>query len=263
MTAGSTPGRFRAGIPAPVTAPPAAGGQPSAAERARTVAARPSAALHVLGTGTTPAWAATTTADGVTLVVVPTSGPLLRALQDSPVGDLPARLTVTDRGPSALRQPIRALVEIAGWLTPVPAAEVPAAVLAFAEDCPCDALFEVGLTASLLRLDVADVVLHESHAVDHVEPEDFVAAAADPVTAAETDLLTAASPALARLRARVQAWAGRRDDVCLLGLDRFGVRFRVESLRGGYDVRVAFPEPLTSSAQFAGAVGGLLSCALD
>jgi hypothetical protein len=263
MTAGSRPGRFHAGIPAPVTAPPAAGGQPSAAERARTVAARPTAALHVLGTGTTPALAATTTADGATLVVVPTSGPLLRALRDSPVGDLPARLTVTDRGPSALRQPIRALVEIAGWLTPVPAADVPAAVLAFAEGCPCDALFEVGLTASLLRLDVADVVLHEAQAVDHVEPEDFVAAAPDPVTAAEADLLTAEAAALARLRVRVQAWAGRRDDVCLLGLDRFGVRFRVESLRGGYDVRVAFPEPLTRSEQFAVAVGGLLSCALD
>jgi len=68
---------------------------------------------------------------------------------------------------------------------------------------------------------------------------------------------------LARLRVRVHAWAGRRDDVQLLGLDRFGVRYRVESPRGGYDVRVAFPEPLTGSEEFAGAVRGLLSCALD
>lgn len=263
MTAGHRPSRFGAGTPAPVTAPPAAGGQPSSAERARTVAARPSAALHVLGTGTTPALAATTTADGRTLVLVPTSGPLLRALQDSPVGDLPARLTVTDRGPSALRRPIRALVELAGWLATVPAADVSAAVLAFAEDCPCDALFDVGLSATLLQLDVADVVLHESHAVDHVEPEDFVAAAPDPVTAAEADLLTAESDALARLRVRVQSWAGRRDDVCLLGLDRFGVRFRVESPRGGYDVRVAFPQPLTRADEFTGAIGGLAGCALD
>ncbi len=263
MTAGSRSSRLRAGTPAPVTAPPGAGGQPSPAERARTVAARPAAALHVLGTGTTPALAATTTSDGRTLVVVPTSGPLVRALADSPVGDLPARLTVTDRAPSVLRQPVRALVEIAGWLTRVPAADVPAAVLAFAEGCPVDALFEVGLTATLLELDVADVVLHESHAVDHVEPEDFVAAAPDPVTAAEADLLAAQSDALARLRVRVQGWAGRRDDVGLLGLDRFGVRFRVESLRGGYDVRVAFPEPLTRSEEFTAAVGGLLSCALD
>ena len=128
---------------------------------------------------------------------------------------------------------------------------------------PCDALFEVGLTAALLRLDVADVVLHESHAVENVEPEDFAAAAPDPVTAVESDLLTAQAEALARLRVRVQGWAGRRDDVRLLGLDRFGVRYRVESPRGGYDVRVAFPEPLTRSEEFAGAVGGLLSCALD
>jgi hypothetical protein len=261
MTAG--PSESSAGTPAPVTAPPAAGGQPSPAERARTVAARPCAALHVLGSGTSPALAATTTADGRTFVVVPTSGPLPEALRGSPVGDLPARLTVTDRAPTAVGQPIRALVEIAGWLTPVPAEDLPDAVLAFAETCPRDVLFDVGLTATLLRLDVADVVLHESHAVDHVEPEDFVAAAPDPVTAAEADLLTAESEPLARLRVRVQAWAGRRDDVCLLGLDRFGVRFRVESLRGGYDVRVAFPQPLTDRDQFAPAVRGLLTCALD
>ncbi len=263
MTAGPSGSRLRPGTPAPVTAPSAAGGQPSRAERARTVAARPSAALHVLGTGTTPALASTTTVDGATLVVVPNDGPLLRSLAASPVGDLPARLAVTDRGPASLRQPVRALVELAGWLTPVPAGEVPAAVLAFAEACPCDALFDVGLTATLLRLDVADVVLHESHAVDHVEPEDFAAAAPDPVTAAEADLLTTEADALARLRVRVQAWAGRSDDVRLLGLDRFGVRFRVACPRGGYDVRVAFPEPLTRHEEFATAVGGLLSCTLN
>jgi len=96
-----------------------------------------------------------------------------------------------------------------------------------------------------------------------VEPEDFVAAAPDPVTVAEADLLAAEGESLARLRVRVQDWAGRRDDVRFLGLDRFGVRYRVESPRGGYDVRVAFPEPLTRSEQFTSAVAGLLSCALD
>ena len=115
----------------------------------------------------------------------------------------------------------------------------------------------------LLQLDVAEVVLHKSHAVVDVEPEDFVAAAPDPVTAAEADLLAAEGESLDRLRVRVQDWAGRRDDVRLLGLDRFGVRYRVESPRGGYDVRVAFPEPLTRSEQFGGAVGSLLSRALD
>jgi len=263
MTTGRRPGRLRAGTPAPVTAPAAAGGQPSPAERARTVAARPSAALHVLGTGTTAALAAATTSDGRTLVVVPCAGPLLPALAGSPVGDLPARLTVTDRAPSRLGQPVRALVELAGWLTPVPATDVPDAVLAFADACPCEALFDVGLTAALLQLDVAEVVLHETHAVVDVEPEDFVAAAPDPVTVAEADLLAAESESLARLRVRVQDWAGRRDDVRLLGLDRFGVRYRVESPRGGYDVRVAFPEPLTRSEQFADALRSLLSCALD
>ncbi len=96
-----------------------------------------------------------------------------------------------------------------------------------------------------------------------VEPEDFQAAAPDPVTVAEADLLAAESELLSRLCARVQDWAGRRDDVRLLGLDRFGVRYRVESPRGGYDVRVPFPEPLIRSEDFAGAVGDLLGFVLD
>ena len=104
---------------------------------------------------------------------------------------------------------MRALVELAGWLTPVPAADVPDAVLDFADACPCEALFDVGLTAALLQLDVAEVVLHESHAVENVEPEDFAAAAPDPVTVAEADLLAAEGDSLAGLCVRVAAWAGR------------------------------------------------------
>ena len=80
MTAGRRTSPLPAGPPAPVTAPVAAGGQPTPAERARTVAARPTAALHVLGAGATPTLAATTTPDGRTFVVVPSSGALVEAL---------------------------------------------------------------------------------------------------------------------------------------------------------------------------------------
>ena len=73
--------------------------QPPAAERARTVAARPAASLHGLGLGICQLWGATTTDAGDVLLVVPTDGVVTTALRDSPLGDVPARLTVTDRTP--------------------------------------------------------------------------------------------------------------------------------------------------------------------
>jgi hypothetical protein len=247
----------------PTHASPAVHRQPPAAERARTIAARPTASLYGLGLGICQLWGATTTAAGDVLVVVPTDGAVTAALRNSPLGDVPARLTVTDRTPVPIPHPVRGLVQLSGWAAPVAEYDVTRLVLEFADTQACDSLFDVGLSATLLRLELAEVQLDEAGGTTDVEPEDFLAARPDVVSAAETELMAAERRGLDRLLGRVQQWAGRHDDVRLLGLDRFGVRFRVESLRGGYDVRVAFPEPLTRSEEFAGAVGGLLACALD
>ncbi|RBY92366.1 DUF2470 domain-containing protein [Blastococcus sp. TBT05-19] len=234
--------------------------QPPAAERARTVALRPTAALHVAGTGSCPVLAATTTADGDVLLVVPGSGGVVEALRTSPLGDVPARLSVTDRSSLPLRHPVRALVRLSGWLTPVPAGEVADLVLDFAETSPSEALFEVGLGAVLLRMDLAEVELEESGTCADVDPDDFRAAAPDPVSRAEAELMAAQGEPLGRLCARVQNWAGRRDDVRLLGLDRFGIRFRVQGRHGCYDLRVPFAAPLTGPGGFAAALDDLLTC---
>ncbi|TQN35671.1 hypothetical protein FHU33_4899 [Blastococcus colisei] len=234
--------------------------QPPVAERARTVAARPAASLYCAGLGISQLWAATTTRGGDVLLVVPTSGEVMAALARSPLGDVPARLTVIDRAPLPLRHPVRGLVQLSGWITPVPADDVPRLVLDFADAYPCDSLFDVGLSATLARLDLADVVLEEAGISSDVEPEDFLGAHPDPVSAVEMDLMGAEGRALARLCGRVQRWAGRHDDVRLLGLDRFGVRFRVQSRSGCYDLRVPFASPLDGPAGFAAAVEHLLTC---
>jgi hypothetical protein len=234
--------------------------QPPAAERARTVALSPTSALHVAGAGACPVLAATVTTDGEVLLVVPSSGGVIAALRGSPLGDVPARLTVTDRSPLPPAHPVRGLVQLAGWLTPVASEDVAHLVLDFAETAPVEALFEVGPTATLLRMDLAQVELEESGTCVVVEPEDFRAACPDAVSRAEIDLLAACRGPLSRLCGRVQHWAGRRDDVRLLGLDRFGVRFRVRSRRGCYDLRVPFAAPLSGPEGFAAAVDDLLSC---
>jgi hypothetical protein len=233
---------------------------PPAAERARTVAGRPSASLFGAGLGVCQLWGSTTTASGVVLLVVPQDGAVTTALRNSPVGDVPARLTVTDRTPFPLRHPVRGLVQLSGWVTPVPADDVPRLLLDFADAYPCDSLFDVGLSATLVRLDLAEVLLEEAGVSADVDPDDFLAARPDAISRGENELMAAECEALSRLSSRVQRWAGRHDDVRLLGLDRFGVRFRVQTRSGCYDLRVPFASPLEGTSGFSAAVADLLAC---
>jgi hypothetical protein len=248
MTAGST------------HSSPAVHRQPPAAERARTIAARPAASLHGLGIGICQLWGAATTDAGDVLLVVPTDGAVTTALRTSPVGDVPARLTVTDRTPFPLPHPVRGLVQLSGWVTPVAEYDVTRLVLEFADALPCDSLFDVGLSATLLRLDLAEVQLEEAGGTTDVDPEDFLSARPDAVSRAENELMAAQCEALIRLATRVQRRVGHHDHVRLLGLDRFGVRYRVQGRGGCYDLRVPFAEPLDGPAGFAAAVERLLSC---
>lgn len=111
-----------------------------------------------------------------------------------------------------------------------------------------------------MRLDLAEVLLEEAGISADVEPEDFVDARPDGVSAVERELMAAERGPLNRLTRRVQQWAGRHDEVHLLGLDRFGIRFRVEGRSGCYDLRVPYASPLPGPAAFAGAVGRLVAC---
>ncbi|SDO08148.1 DUF2470 domain-containing protein [Geodermatophilus sp. DSM 45219] len=230
-----------------------------AAERARTAATSPTASVQALGLGSSRLLAAATLDDGLVLVVVPRSGGLAAAVREAPEGDLAAKVTVTSRSAQPLRNPLRARLELAGWLTPVPAGEETELVLAFAAVRPDDVLLDVGLSATLLCLDVAEVLLHEGGGWTSIEPEAYAAARPDPLGAAEDELMSEHAGPLAELRARVQAWAGD-DPVHLLGLDRHGVLFRVEPRTGCYDLRTPFPAPLTSTGELPSAVRALLAC---
>jgi len=175
--------------------------QPPAAERARTVAARPTASLYCLGLGISQLWASTTTVAGDVLLVVPTAGAVMTALDNSPVRDVPARLTVTDRTPFPLRHPVRGLLQLAGWVTPVDPDDVQRLVLDFADAYSADSLFDVGLSASLVRLDLAEVLLEEAGDAIDIEIEDFVAARPDAISRAENELMAERCDQLSRLSA--------------------------------------------------------------
>jgi hypothetical protein len=236
------------------------GRQPPASERARTIAARPAASLYGVGLGICELWGATTTIEGDVLLVVPTDGRVMTALRHSPLGDVPARLTVTDRAPVPIPHPVRGLVQLSGWVAPVAEYDVTRLVLDFVDVQPCDSLFDVGLSATLLRMDLAEVQLEDAGATTDVEPDDFLTARPDAVSRAEVALMTEQCEALLRLATRVQRRVGRHDHVRLLGLDRFGVRYRVQSAHGCYDLRVPFAEPLDGPARLGAAVARLLAC---
>jgi hypothetical protein len=233
------------------------------AERARTVAGRPAAAVCAAGIDGSRVLGHATTADGQVLVVVPTDAAVCNAVRHSADGDLAALLMVTDHAPVPLREPVRAQVWLSGWLAPVREADQRAATLAFAEVAPVGALLDVGRGATLLRLDLAEVVLGECGTVTEVPPEDYLAAAPDPLAEVEAQALQHLDDAhpeeLAVLRARVpERWLEDGDVVRPLGLDRCGFRLRIEQRRGHRDVRVAFAEPIGSADELGPAVHRLM-----
>jgi hypothetical protein len=106
-------------------------------------------------------------------------------------------------------------------------------------------------------------VLGECGTVTEVTPEDHLAAAPDPLAEVEAHALQhldADHPEeLALLRARVPAtWREDGDVVRPLGLDRCGLRLRIEQRRGHRDVRVPCAEPVSIVDELGPAVHRLI-----
>lgn len=239
---------------------------PGLPERARTVALRPAATVCAAGIQGGRVLAHTVTGAGQLLLVVPRDGDLAAAVRSAPDQDLSTLLLVSDHAPVPMRLPIRAQLWLSGWATPVRLADQRAALLAFAEARPDAALLDVGRTAELLRLDLAEVVLGESGQAVDVSPREFLAARPDPLAGIEADHLRhlAADHAdvLELLAARLPPSLRTRGDVVRpLGLDRFGFRLRVERSHGHTDVRVPFARPLTCAGQLGQAVAQVLCAA--
>ena len=237
--------------------------RPTVAERARTVAARPAAAVCAAGIDGSRVLGHAITAEGQVLVVVPTDGEVCTAVRGSADGDLAALLMVTDHAPVPLREPVRAQVWLSGWLTPVGEHDRQAATLAFADVAPVGALLDVGRTATLLRLDLAEVVLGECGDVTELDPEEFLAAAPDPLAEVEAQALQHLDEShpeeLALLSSRIPASVLRHGDVVRpLGLDRCGFRLRIEQARGHRDVRVPFSAPVAGADELGPAINRLM-----
>ncbi len=240
--------------------------RPGPAERARTVVSRGAATVCAPGVQGSRVLAHTVTTAGETLLVVPRDGDLVAAVRTAPAADLSALVMVSDRAPVPLRDPVRAQLWLSGWLAPVGPRDERAALDEFADVRPAEVLLDVGRSAALVRLDLAEVVLGENRDCTDVGPGDFLAARPDPLAAVEADVLRHLDrdhpDFLALLGRLVPTGAAGTDDVLRpLGLDRFGVRLRIERPSGFHDLRLPFLRPLTCAGQLGPALRQLTGVA--
>ncbi|OBG55533.1 MULTISPECIES: DUF2470 domain-containing protein [unclassified Mycobacterium] len=185
-----------------------------------------------------------------------------------------ALLELTDYAPLPLREPVRSLVWVRGRLREFHRAEVAETVDLIAAEWPHPALLQVDTPRcapsdgqesryTLFRLEVASVVVTDATGAEPVSVEDLLAASPDPFCEVESNLLwhldTAHSDVVARLVSRLPAPL-RRGQVRPLGLDRYGVRFRVEGPDRDHDVRLPFHKPVDDMTGLSQAIRVLMGC---
>ncbi|MEE6178146.1 DUF2470 domain-containing protein [Mycobacterium sp. 050134] len=184
-----------------------------------------------------------------------------------------ALLELTDYAPLPLREPVRSLVWVRGRVHEVPAGAVPPLLDHVASRCPNPALLQVRTPQSvatdeepgyaLLRMEIASVVVTDATGAEPVDIADLLAARPDPFCEIESTLLwhldTAHNDVVARLVSRLPPQL-RRGQVRPLGIDRYGMRFRVERHDGDHDVRLPFHKPVADMAGLSQAIRVLMGC---
>lgn len=267
---------------------------PTDAERARSLALRGGRAALV-GTGVaqpvTPL-VHHVRADGSAVLLLPDDEPLLRRLRPGggrgpgggpAVGETAVMLELTDRTAVDLREPVRGLLWISGWLwLPEPAAARRMALQVADAALPpggggtalppdgggtdrCARLLDLGHGATLVRLDPGSVVLSDGDGSAVLGPVDLAAARPDPFCLVEDAWLThldQAHPEVMVALTRHLPPALRRRDGAVrpLGVDRCGLRLRVETPDGDHDVRLAFPGGASTPEELRAQVERLTTC---
>jgi hypothetical protein len=242
---------------------------PTTAERIRSTCVRAGQALLAIE-GVDGAEPLTTPlhhllADGSFAVAVPV---------DCDADGAQAVLELADYAPLPLREPVRSLVWIRGRLHQVRPPVVPRLLDGIAAEDPNPALLQVQTPESgpvvdgdtrylLARLDIESVVVTDSTGAEAVDVGALLTARPDPFCAFEScwirHLDTAHRDVVARLAARLPARL-RRGDVRPLGVDRYGVRLRVESAEGDSDVRLPFRQPVDDVTGLGQAIRVLMGC---
>ncbi|MCE6996965.1 DUF2470 domain-containing protein [Saccharothrix sp. S26] len=236
---------------------------PHAAERARTIAARGGRAALLPSDGAdsriTPVLHHVHP-HGVATIVLPDEHPLVEAARR---GELTAMLELADQAPVPLREPVRGLLWITGWLRALSVEEAREAGLEIAETRPDPRLLDLGHGASALRLSPASLVVADAEGTTSLRPELFAQAEPDPFAAHEDHWLRhlelSHRDVVGQLAQHLPEEL-RGGHVRPLGLDRFGLRLRVEMADSDHDVRIAFSRPVGTAQELAVELRRLMGC---
>ncbi|KEI44330.1 DUF2470 domain-containing protein [Saccharopolyspora rectivirgula] len=239
---------------------------PTPAERARTIAKRGGRAA-LLPSGETSARIVPLLhhvhPDGTATVLLADEHPLVAAAWQAPHGELTAVLEVADPTPVRLREPVRGLLWLTGWLQLLTGQEARQQALQVAEERPDSRLLDAGHGASLLRLQTASLVLADAEGSEPVEPDAFREAEPDPFCLLEDTWLRHLELThrdVVGLLSRHVPEQLRGGHIRPLGLDKYGLRLRVESSEGDHDVRLAFSRPALTTKDLAGELRRLVGC---
>lgn len=221
---------------------------PTAAERARSLVTRGGRAALV-GTGEPSPVAPLmhhVHPDGTTDLLLPDDSVLLARVRAEPGGELPVMLELTEHTPVPMPDQVRELLWIVGWLhEPTPSAARHLA-LRLTELRPHPRLLDIGHTATLVRLRPGSTVYSDAEGSAAASAAELAAARPDPFCLLEHRWLAHLDDAhpevftalLRHLPTTLRLTDGAR--VRPLGVDRCGLRIRVQTPTGDHDVRLAW-----------------------
>ncbi|RRQ27075.1 DUF2470 domain-containing protein [Rhodococcus sp. Eu-32] len=237
---------------------------PSTAERVRSACARAEgAALAIEGSEPVVTTMHHLRSNGEVVLAVPMDSPMGSIAWQSSRAGVPAVLELTDHAPLALREPVRSLVWLRGELRPVPESLMRPMAGAVAAEHPHPSLLDVGHSTVLLRLIMSSAVVADSTGAEPVAVDDLLAAEPDPFWEMETSWLQHLDEDhtdLVNQLARRLPPSLRQGRIRPLGIDRYGIRLRIESDYGDNDVRLGFAEPVDDTMSLSRALRALAGC---
>jgi hypothetical protein len=202
-------------------------------------------------------------ASGSVSILLPDEHPMITATRQTHRGELAVVFELVDQAPVELREPVRGLLWITGWLRPLNDVSARARAVSIAEVRPDERLLDVGHGVTVLRLTPASLVLADAEGTTSLRPHMFSAASPDPFHDYEADWLrhleSDHSDVVEQLGKHLPPDL-RHGRLRPLGLDRYGLRLRVEDPAGDHDIRLAFSRPVDGPAQLAAELRRLIGC---
>lgn len=233
---------------------------PSPAERAKTVAARPAAANLTCGdiAGRVAPVLVHAHASGEVMMVLPSDGPVVDSVMKARQGRAGALVELADHAPLPLRGQVRGLLWITGWLTLLTGERARERALEVSHELADERLLDIGHTASVLLLEPVSLTLADGEGAAQIDPADFAAAEPDSFWACESPWLQHLqrqhSDVVGMLARHLPSPLLRSGPVVPLGIDRLGIRLRVEAIEGDRDVRLGFSRSVTTEEELSAEV---------